>query len=78
MSRTSSAAQQICTASYVVYSATVTTSPSESLRKGLYDMTKKDPPSKFEFELIYVSLPNSSVASHTHNGHSSPKCNTMQ
>ena len=43
-------------ARYAVYSAKVTTSPSKDLHKGLKAMTKKDPPSHFDFEMVYVSL----------------------
>lgn len=44
-------------AKYAVYSAQVTTTPSKDLFKGLRAMTKKDPPSHFDFEMVYVSLP---------------------
>ncbi|KAG1871608.1 hypothetical protein F4604DRAFT_1768978 [Suillus subluteus] len=42
-------------AKYAVYSAQVTTSPSKDLHKGLRAMTKKDPPSHFDFEMVYFS-----------------------
>ncbi|KAG1718293.1 hypothetical protein EDB19DRAFT_952071 [Suillus lakei] len=42
-------------AKYAVYSAQVTTSPSNDLHKGLRSMTKKDPPSHFDFEMVYFS-----------------------
>jgi len=45
------------TAKYIVYSADVSTHPSEDLREGLKAMTKKDPPPDFEFQMVYVSLP---------------------
>jgi hypothetical protein len=45
------------TARYAVYSAEVVISPSDDLHKGLKAMTKKDPPSHFEFEMVYVSIP---------------------
>jgi hypothetical protein len=44
-------------AKYAVYSAQVTTKPSKDLNKGLRAMTKKDPPSHFDFEMVYVSSP---------------------
>lgn len=52
---------QTYTAKYAVYSAGVMVKPSEDLHKGLKSMTKKDPPSHFEFEMVYVSLPNGVV-----------------
>ncbi|KAG2141054.1 hypothetical protein DEU56DRAFT_797004 [Suillus clintonianus] len=42
-------------AKYAVYSAQVTTTPSKDLHKGLRAMTKKDPPSHFDFEMVYFS-----------------------
>lgn len=42
-------------AKYAVYSAQVTTKPSKDLNKGLRAMTKKDPPSHFDFEMVYFS-----------------------
>ncbi|KAG0706642.1 hypothetical protein DFH29DRAFT_900607 [Suillus ampliporus] len=42
-------------ATYAVYSAEVTTSPNKDLHKGLRAMTKKDPPSHFDFEMVYFS-----------------------
>ncbi|KAG1730664.1 uncharacterized protein EDB91DRAFT_1059251, partial [Suillus paluster] len=42
-------------AKYAVYSAQVTTNPSKDLHKGLKAMTKKDPPSHFDFEMVYFS-----------------------
>ncbi|KAG2140195.1 hypothetical protein DEU56DRAFT_900984 [Suillus clintonianus] len=42
-------------ARYTVYSAQVTTSPSEGLQRGLRAMTKGDPPFHFNFELVYFS-----------------------
>lgn len=44
------------TATYAVYSAEVKINPSDDLHKGLIAMTKKDPPSHFDFEMVYVSL----------------------
>lgn len=43
------------TAKYTVYSAQVTTSASHDLLKGLKAMTKKEPPSRFAFEMVYFS-----------------------
>ncbi|KAG2107834.1 hypothetical protein BD769DRAFT_1500263 [Suillus cothurnatus] len=42
-------------AKYAVYSAQVTTTPNKDLYKGLRAMTKKDPPSHFDFEMVYFS-----------------------
>lgn len=42
-------------AKYAVYSAQVTTTPSKDLHKGLRAMTKKDPPTHFDFEMVYFS-----------------------
>jgi len=44
-------------ASYTVYSAEVTTNPDDDLHKYLKPMTKKDLPSRFRFEMAYVSFP---------------------
>ncbi|KAG1902642.1 uncharacterized protein F5891DRAFT_1022595 [Suillus fuscotomentosus] len=42
-------------AKYAVYSAEVMTTPNKDLHKGLRAMTKKDPPSHFDFEMVYFS-----------------------
>ncbi|KAG2129991.1 hypothetical protein BD769DRAFT_1453255, partial [Suillus cothurnatus] len=42
-------------AKYAVYSAQVTTTSNKDLYKGLKAMTKKDPPSHFDFEMVYFS-----------------------
>jgi len=44
------------TARYAVYQAEVMITLSDDLHKGLKAMTKKDPPSHFDFEMVYVSL----------------------
>jgi len=44
------------TATYAVYSAGVEINMSHDIHKGLKAMTKKDPPSHFDFEMVYVSL----------------------
>jgi hypothetical protein len=55
------------TARYFVYSAEVLISASDDLRNGLHAMTKKSPPPRFDFEMVYVSLPSGCCcSSHTH------------
>jgi hypothetical protein len=49
------------TARYAVYSAAVSVHSSSGLRKGLHAMTKKYPPTGFNFEMVYVSLPSAVV-----------------
>jgi hypothetical protein len=66
------------TAKYAVYSAQVTTSSSTDLHKGLRVMMKKDPPSHFDFEMIYVSLPATSSFTFAYHEYSSPKRSRMQ
>ncbi|KAJ8595100.1 hypothetical protein M405DRAFT_929750, partial [Rhizopogon salebrosus TDB-379] len=43
------------TARYFVYSAEVLISASDDLRNGLHAMTKKSPPPRFDFEMVYFS-----------------------
>jgi len=62
-SRASTFERRTQTASYTVYSAEVTTNQNENLRKDLKLMTKKDLPSRFRSELVYVSLPSSVIVS---------------
>jgi len=49
------------TARYAVYSAAVIANPSDDLHKGLRYMTKREPPSHFDFEMVYVSLSRGNV-----------------
>lgn len=46
------------TAKYAVYSAEVMVSLSEDLHKGIKAVTKKAPPSRFDFKMVYVSFPS--------------------
>jgi hypothetical protein len=49
------------TARYAVYSAAVMVNCSDDLHRGLRATTKGEPPSQFDFEMVYVSLSSGDI-----------------